>query len=392
MNLVSARRSVRCQRRALFVSVAIMSVVLTFGIASAVIAAKRDNAHVIASVFLDKRTINPSSKEKATLRLMLARPAHVDIVVVDRDGFVVRHLTRRETAAEANVFVWDGIDDAGEIVPNEAYSFRVIADGDTYFPAIRESTMAVIEPLSYSRTTATLTYKLPAPCRVHVQAGAIHAVAGSKAMAGPVLKTIVDREPRGAGNVAEHWSGFDESASFYVPDLPGFAIAIAAFPLPENSVIIFGNRKRSFLDYAAHRRGQSLLPHRAHAAHHAGLDVFNDVAPRLTITPSGADYAAGEHLWMTADAALRVQLRTEGPTADAFLRQPGKIFVFVDSQLVATRKATRDTSAAFDIPLPAGRDHVIAVNWRSDYGPVAVGVIRVRRDDRRVAARGEGRQ
>ena len=83
------------------------------------------------------------------------------------------------------------------------------------------------------------------------------------------------------------------------------------------------------------------------------------------------------------DLIAAVEVRADG--------QPGKIFVFVDSQLVATRTATRDASP-FDVPLPAGRDHVIAVNWQSDYGPVAVGVIKVRPEGRPVTARDGSRR
>jgi len=319
--------------------------------------------------------VNVSSGETLTLHVLVSRSAQLDVQVIDRDGFVIRALPQKKNAAVGDhLIVWDGRDDAGEIVPDEAYSFRIVADSgvDDYFPAAREAGMVVIDPLSYSNVTATPTYVLKAPSRVHVQAGTVRTAAE-----GPVLKTIVDRQPRGAGKVAEHWSGLDESASIYVPGLPGFAIAIAATPLPENSVITFGNTKRSFLEYASHRRGRSLFQHRHPAAHHAGLDIFNDVAPALTLAPLRAVYHSNERFWSVTDSVLRLQLRADGPTAEAFVRQPGKIFVFVDSQLAATRDAGRSADL-FDVPLPEAGQHVIAVNWRSDYGPVAVAVARVR--------------
>ncbi|HEV2719130.1 MAG TPA: FlgD immunoglobulin-like domain containing protein [Thermoanaerobaculia bacterium] len=315
-------------------------------------------ASVIEQVSIDRASLNLSSGETVTIHMRARHASLLRLQVIDRDGFVIRTLPTSQGIAGDNRCVWDGKDDAGEVVPDEAYSFRVVADrADEYFPAARDAAMAAVDPLSYSRATATLTYALKAPSRVHVQAGTVHGAEG------PVLKTIVDRQPRGAGIVAEHWNGFDESGSLYVPDLPGFAVAIAVTPLPENSVITFGNKKRSFIEYAAQRHSQSLFRRRAHAAHHAGLDVFNDVAPALTLV---------------SDRALRLQLHMTGPTASAFARQPGKIFVFVDSKLVMTRAATT-TIEPIEIPIRDDDEHVVAVNWRSDYGPVAVGVLKMRR-------------
>jgi flagellar hook assembly protein FlgD len=315
------------------------------------------NNHLIRQVSVTRASVNPSSGEMLTLHVFLRGATRLSVQVIDRDGFVIRAFPATNGVAGDNAVVWDGRDDAGEVVPDEAYSFHVVVGVDEYFPAARDAGMLVVEPLAYSRTTATLTYALKAPSRIHVQAGTVRGTEG------PVLKTIVDREPRGAGTVAEHWNGFDESGSLYVPDLPGFAVAIAATPLPENSVITFGNRRRAFLEYAARRRGQSLFRHRPRGAHHAGLDVFNDVAPALTLLPQGV---------------RRLQLRVTGPTADAFAHQPGKIFVFVDSKLVTTREAAI-ANQSFEIPLRDDHEHVVAVNWRSDYGPVAVGVAKLRR-------------
>jgi hypothetical protein len=338
--------------------------------------AKREQ--LLRSIAVSPGSINPSLGEKATLHISLARPARLEVQIIDRDGYSIRTLTASRGVVGDNVATWDGRDDRGEIVPDEAWSFRVIADGgaDEFFPAAKLPTMISIDPLSFSRSTATLRYRLPSPSRVHVQAGTVTTGAGSSAKGeGPVLKTVVDREPRGAGYVAEHWNGFDASGSIYVPDLPGFALAIAVTPLPEQSVITFGNAKHPFLAYASQRMGKSLLPQRSSSVHHAGLDVFHDVAPRLTLVPD-SDHS-GESVWTTNDRDLRFHLHTAGPTARAFEDEPGKIFVFIDGQLVETRDV-KEAASAFVLHLPGDGEHRIAINWRSDYGPVAVAVARVR--------------
>jgi len=337
------------------------------------------HVRLLGAISISSSSINPLAGETATLNVSLARPARLDVQVVDRDGFVVRTLGPTNGVAGDNLVLWDGRGDSGAIVPDEAWSFRVVAGGgtDESFPAVNQAAMMAISPLAFSRATATIRYKLPVPSRVHVQAGTISVGPGASPSEGPVLKTIADREPRGSGFVAEHWNGFDASGSIYIPDLPGFAVAIAATPLPENSVITFGNAKRPFLDYAAHRIGQSLFPQRRPSAHHTGLDVFHDVAPNMTLSPLRAvERQVRGTVWSVSDPLLRFRLRVNGPTATAFQHQPGKIFLFIDAHLVATIDAKAGTEP-FDVRLPDNDEHRIAVNWRSDYGPVAVAVARV---------------
>jgi len=237
--------------------------------------------------------------------------------------------------------------------------------------------MMAIDPLAFSRATATLRYKLAVPSRVHVQAGTVSTGPGAPKSEGPVLK---DDCRSGAAWCRFRGRALDRLRCRRIdlrPRPSGFAIAIAATPLPENSVITFGNPKRPFLDYAAHRTGQSLFPRRRPSAHHAGLDVFHDVAPNMTLTPLPAEERqARGAVWNVSDPLLRIHLQVNGPTASAFQHQPGKIFLFMDAHLIATIDA-KDGTEPFNLRLPDSEEHRITANWRSDYGPVAVAVARV---------------
>ena len=358
---------------------AAVCLVAPLGVLAAAKALPPPHGAILEAVLVSPSSINPLAGDTVALHVSLARPATIGVQVVDRDGYVIRALPAIDGKAGKNTLTWDGRDDGGAIVPDEAWSFRVVADGgtDQFFPALTHPAMNGIEPLSFSRTTATLQYKLPAPSRVHIQAGTVTpGSGGSRSEEGPVLKTIADREPRAAGLIAEHWNGFDASGTVYVPDLPGFAVAIAATPLPEQSVITFGNEKRPFLDYAGHRRGKSLFPEQSQSMHHAGLDVFHDLAPQLTLLPApAAGRSAG--VWTIPARKLKLRLDAEGPTARTFAAEPGKIYVFVDTKLVATHDA-KDAAEPLLASLPDDGEHRIVVNWRSDYGPVAVAVARVR--------------
>lgn len=100
----------------------------------------------------------------------------------------------------------------GGLVPNEAYSVRIEATGpggtSVYDPSERFVPRIEQPPIrSYSRAEGVLSYKLDRPSRVHVQAGQAQPDPRTGQMDGPILKTVVDREPRIAGAVVEVWKG-----------------------------------------------------------------------------------------------------------------------------------------------------------------------------------------
>src|SRR5262249_31783211 len=148
---------------------------------------------------------------------------------------------------------------------------------------------------------ATLSYKLSRPARVHIQAGVAKIDPKTKQAEGPVLKTVVNREPRPAGAVVEAWNGLDEAGSSYVPDLPDFVVNIVATSLPENAIPATGNRSAGFLAAAVSRTGESLIPAAPVShEHHLGLDVFHDTAPRLVASPLNASWSPPEKAWTLA--------------------------------------------------------------------------------------------
>jgi hypothetical protein len=373
------------------------SLVFALALMTAGPASAAAQATVFKGITTTRPHMNPTAGESVELRVTLTRAGRVDALVVDRDGFPVRTLAqRREVAAGANAFVWDGRADDGRIVPDEAYSFKVDwTDGprsETYFPAAMSSAMQTLKANYYSARTATLSYTLAVPSRVHVQAGVVRKNPRTGRREGPVLKTIVNREPREAGLVAEHWSGLDESGIISVYDQPDFVVAIAAFPLPANSVIVVGNRQSTFAESALARRGESLVTrHAGSHEHHAGLSVLDDISPGLVIEPLNGRWSAEERAWIVDRRTVELQLKLGGPAAASFQRQPGEIIHFVDQRVAGK---VRPNGSPLKVSVPDSAIHQISVNWRSDYGAVAANTIRVRVGPRTVAAgdrKGAGR-
>src|SRR3990172_5316456 len=134
------------------------------------------------------------------------------------------------------------------------------------------------------------------------------------------MKTIVNREPRPAGTVAEHWNGCTSESEIYVPDLPNFAVAIAATTLPENSVITTGNREKTFLEGTANRTGNSLFtfqPKDHH--HHQRLTSVQDTSPDIELRPTNAKWSKQARLWTTSGQTLMLSGSLKGLAAPAFL-------------------------------------------------------------------------
>lgn len=338
----------------------------------------------IVSVSVSPEFFNPSLKQTVSLSIEVESEGSLAGYVLDRDGYVVRKLPDTSLSGPGRVSVeWDGRNDDGEIVPDEAYSFKLDFNGrtgsQTWFPASSTGAFSSLKVEAYDRQGGSLRYTLPKASRVHIQAGSAKVDAQSGRTAGPVLKTIVNRAPRIAGSIVESWPGFDESGTIYVPELPDFVVAIAATSLPENSVITVGNRRESFGESLVRRKGTSLLPPMETSHHHGGLTTLDDTAPSLGADPLDATWSESEKAWITKDSAIQLEVRLEGFSAERFSRQPGRVMVFVGQEKVLEVPA-HAALEHLDFRVPAsGQPHaVVAVNWVSDHGPVAVTSFRIR--------------
>jgi hypothetical protein len=202
----------------------------------------------LTGVVISKQTFNPSSNEHIEVTYTLSRDAVVRLRIYDVDRRLVRTLAMGvKRRGGRNHVTWNGRDDVGRIVPNEAYFFTIEAtdaDGNT----------AVYDPVTFSggefgdirvgeldRASGTVTYQLSQPSRVLLRAG----ITGSA-----MLKTIVDWEPRAAGTVTEYWNGKDENNLI---DVLGrkHTMILSYMTLPENSVITYGNSKYDYRTYRA---------------------------------------------------------------------------------------------------------------------------------------------
>ncbi len=193
----------------------------------------------ISSVSVSRGFFNPSLEQRIEISLTVERAGSLSLFVLDGDGRVARRLAPAEPVKAGRVTrIWDGRNDAGQIVGDGVYTLKADLRGPegraTYLPSRRRTKQGQVATTFYDRENGIIAYKLSTPSRVFLQARSLR-----------VSRTIVDGEPRTAGSVIDHWNGFDESGKERIADLPGFMISITATPLPENAIITVGKRAPS---------------------------------------------------------------------------------------------------------------------------------------------------
>lgn len=335
-------------------------------------------ARAEVAIHVDRPFFNATIGQKVRIELRGTGVGPLAVEVVDRDGHAIRTLAS-PVGTDPAIVEWDGRDDAGTVVPDEAYALRIRRDGSgetVYDPsAVMKVPAKGIDFTAYSKISGILSYTLERPSRVHIQVGQAGRATKDSPPDGPVLRTLVDEEPRTGGRVIENWNGWDETGELYIPDLPDFAVSVVAAPLPENALITVGNRKETFRAYLLRTRGHEVhvrdLSMGSHASHQ-GLSAIEDHSPRLVL--SSATPADGSAWRVGGGSDLVLEARIEDETAAPYFLSPrAELFVYLGLNGVQ-KQGCSGNPCIVRIPaaqLVHGRTR-LAVNWGSGFGPVAV--------------------
>ncbi len=202
---------------------------------------------LLSEVATSPSSFNPSHGEDVAIHFQLLKPAKVTGNVYDPDHGLIRTLANEKyMEAGTQGIIWDGKDMDGNVVPDEAYFFNIIAEDESggeeiYDPtsfsggAWQDITAADIDPQNH-----TITYKMPEMGRVMIRMGI---------QGGPLMNQLVDWKPRVKGMITEYWNGKDKDNLVDLYNHPKFKMIVTYFALPENSVIAFGNKELTYLDY-----------------------------------------------------------------------------------------------------------------------------------------------
>ena len=208
---------------------------------------KSQYGSIVNNITVSKSCFNPTLNEYVAISFIILKTANVTIHVYDSDSTLIKTIIKNKKMTPGKHSVkWNGKDIEGYTIPDEAYFFTLIAkdkfgvneiyDPTTFSGGIEyDLTNARIDPQSHA-----ISYKMSEIGRVMIRMG----IRG-----GPLLKTLVDWEPRTKGLITEHWNGNDEDNIIDIYNHNKFKMIIVYFTLPHNSIISFGNKKYTYLSY-----------------------------------------------------------------------------------------------------------------------------------------------
>ena len=192
-----------------------------------------------------KSEFSPARKQSFDIPFVLKEKAKVNVHIYTPDGNLIRTISSNKALANGNnSLTWDGKDNTGIIVPDEAYTVKLEAKN--------KSNHTKIDPLTYSggeieteRNTKFLKngkiiYNLSKPSRVMIRAGLKD---------GPMMRSLINWIPKAKGKNIQHWNGYDEDKTVNVFKTNNYGILVVAFSLPEYSIITTGNKKLTYAKY-----------------------------------------------------------------------------------------------------------------------------------------------
>jgi flagellar hook assembly protein FlgD len=192
---------------------------------------------------------NPFVGEQGTITLTIGDAAVITIWIIDADGNVVRTLVFDESrAAGTYEDIWDGRNDAGQLVPDGAYFFLIeytVSNG-TYIYDLRTAALyeqnysGITHPsifAPYEDDFYQVTYELPKPAYVRMHTWTWDYGYGPMGL----VKTLLVKELIGAGTHTEIWDGTDDKGR-PAPTDKLYALGQIFWEVPDNAIIIKGGR------------------------------------------------------------------------------------------------------------------------------------------------------
>lgn len=292
---------------------------------------------LLSNVSISTASFNPSKGDKVTIRYSLSKTARVKVRVYDPDsGLVLILLNSKEQSAGKHAIIWDGKDMDGNIVPDEAYFFTIVAEG----PGKQKE---IYDPITFSggeehditkadinREAGTIVYRMPEAGRVMIRIGI---------QGGALLNTLVDWKPRVKGIITEYWNGKDKDNLIYLYGYPKLKIIISYFTLPENSIISFGNNSvtyRKYKETSAKNRAvkQKRLSSVKEVSPHYLLPRTLDYSPDLNVTFSNIKGVTNQGVPILSKKTL-VKVELAENDRLNFENQQFEICFFLDNEFYA---------------------------------------------------------
>ncbi|MGH1461895.1 MAG: FlgD immunoglobulin-like domain containing protein [Neptuniibacter sp.] len=194
-----------------------------------------------------QQSFSPSKGELFSIPLKITEAENIDNLMVQirtQDNDVISTIQVDTVSGEDLSIRWDGKDSNGNTVPDEAY-FPVFVitnkSGETVSLNPSEGTGGE-EVYHFEKTLnpGSINYDLPVASRVLIRSGIKN---------GPMLRTILDWEPRVKGFHAERWDGMDADGVMQVEQTPNVGYLIMGYRLPDHAIITYGNKDQTYRAY-----------------------------------------------------------------------------------------------------------------------------------------------
>ena len=320
---------------------------------------------LLSDVKTSKTSFNPGLGEEIAFYYHLSKPAKVSVQVYDPDHGLIRMLAaEKDVNAGEQTIVWDGKDVDGNLVPDEAYFFSIMAEDES-------GTKEIYDPITFSGgaehdiTTAdinpqsqTITYKMPEMGRVMIRMGI---------QGGPLMNQLVDWKPRVKGMITEYWNGKDKDNLVDLYNHAKFKMIVTYFTLPENSVIAFGNKTQTYRDYkktlAAQRPIKVKRPSSVQkVSPHYHLPRTLDYSPTLNVTFVNHKGTDSDGATIISDKTL-VKVELDEQDKLIFQNQQFEICFFLNGEFYAEDEAGYTPfNWVWDLSNVDKGEHVLTVN------------------------------
>jgi hypothetical protein len=201
----------------------------------------------ISAVSISSESFAPAHGQTILIKYSLSKSSTVNIDIYDPDFHLIRNLASNIENGEGNNEIeWDGTDIDGNVVPDEAYFFTIVARDRKGYESVYDPTTFSggeqfdITEADINRSMNTITYRIEKPSRMLIRIG----ISG-----GALLNSPVNWKPRISGEITEYWMGKDQDDVIDLRDHERMKMVITGFYLVENSIITYGNKKENYYTY-----------------------------------------------------------------------------------------------------------------------------------------------
>lgn len=333
----------------------------------------------LSNVYHEPAAIEPARGEKATLHFRLSEPARVEAQLFDGRDVRVRLIeSTGELAAGDHTLVWDGRDARDRPVPPEAYVYTLCAEGRAGASAewdVTDGTVGddfALASVHWERAAGTVAYTLERPARVRIRIGLEND--------GPLLRTLVDWVPRGAGAKQERWDGRDRSGVLELASHPSLAFQAEAFALSQNAILVGPEPSQvkliSDLPEPLVRRARPPSHPRMLDYARQAIEARRDFPIELALPKELQRDAAGLPI---VTGPVAVTLRVGEADLARVLNERAEAVFYVDGQMIFENQVSfLPMTWTWDPRGAAEGEHFITTNLRGYEGHFGIGTVKVR--------------